>query len=399
MRRLLCAIALCAAGVAAAQPDPGGGSGDPADPGSGDAGGGSAGSGDAGGGSAGSGGAGSGSARIIQLPTDIAAPQVSAAASPTSVRIGGKFAVFVTATYGEGVEVNLREPIDLGAVFEVTRKVSADKRAADGRRVREWELEVIAWELGDLVMPPIAVTYSAFGRAGQVQTNAIRLKITGVLGEEIDDPKALREHAPPTELWRRDWFWLWVTAAAAAAVALLVGLVLWQRSRRRYAVRLVAGAVAAPRRMDLPSERALEKLLEIERSGVLDRDDDRKAGYTEMVEVIREYLAARYRVVITDLTTRELLRRLVQAAPAEECALVETWLERCDIVKYGGLRATRADARTTLDDARALVVTTTPVAAGGARQAAASSEAAIAVPPSAARGDRPDAPGPRTEAP
>jgi hypothetical protein len=346
MRRLLCvASLLCAASVAAAQPDPGGGS---ADPGS---------------------GAGSGSARIIQLPTDLAAPQVSAAASPTVVRLGGKLTVFVQATFGDGVEVNLREPIELGGVFEVTRKLSEDTRTVDGRKVREWQLEVVAWELGDLVMPPIAVTYTAFGRAGQVQTNAIKLKITGVLGDAVDDPKALRDHAPPTELWRRDWFWLWVAAGGAAALGLIIGLYAWRRRRRRRAVRLVAGVVAAPRRMDAPSERALEELLAIEQSGVLDRDDDRKAGYTEMVEVIREYLAARYRVSITDLTTRELLARLSRAAADEERALVETWLERCDIVKYGGLRATRADARATLDDARALVVTTTAIA-GGAKEAA-----------------------------
>jgi len=368
------AIALvCVAGVAAAQP--GGSAGDPtgAGGGSAEADDPAAGSGGAGSGSGGAGsgtGAGSGSGRIIQLPTDIAAPQVSAAASPTTVRIGAKFTVFITATFGDGVEVNIREPIDLGGVFEVTRKVSEDKRAADGRKVREWQLEVIAWELGDLVMPPIAVTYTAFGRAGQVQTNALRLKITGVLGDAVDDPKALRDHAPPTDLLRRDWFWLWIAAGAGAGIGLVAGLLIWRRRRRRR-VRLVAGAVAAPRRMDLPSERALEKLLAIEQSGVLDRDEDRKAGYTAMVEVLREYLAARYRVAISDLTTRELLQRLARAASAEERVLVEAWLERCDIVKYGGLRATRADAKQTLDDARALVVTTSAVAApGGAKEAA-----------------------------
>jgi hypothetical protein len=288
------------------------------------------------------------------------------------VRIGGKFTVFITATFGEGVEVNLREPVDLGAVFEVTRKVSEDKPTSDGRRVREWQLEVIAWELGDLVMPPIAVTYSAFGRPGQVQTNAIKLKITGVLGDAVDDPKALRDHAPPTELLRRDWFWVWIAAGAAAAIGLVTGLLVWRSRRRRRAVRLVAGVVAVPRRMDLPSERALEKLLAIERSGVLDRDEDRKAGYTEMVEVIREYLAARYHLAIADLTTRELLVLLARAADPEACALVETWLERGDIVKYGGLRATSADAKQTLDDGRALVVTTTvvPPAPGGVKEAA-----------------------------
>jgi hypothetical protein len=346
MRALgLVTAVVCAASVAWAQPAPDGGAGsaqaEADDPG------------------AGSAGAGSGSARILQLPTDIAAPQVSAAASPTEVRLGGKLTVFLTATYGEGVEVNIREPIELGAALEVTRKVSEDRRAADGRRVREWQLEVIAWELGDLGVPPIAVTYTAFGRAGQVRSNGLRLRVTGILGEEVDDPKVLRDPAPPTELLRRDWFWLWIAAGGAAAVALVVGFLIWRRRRRRRAVRLVAGAVLAPRRMVGPRARALERLLAIEKSGVLDRDLDRKAGYTEMVEVIREYLAARYRVQIADLTTRELLQQLARGATDEERALVEGWLERCDIVKYGGLRATQDDAGATLDDARALVVATT----------------------------------------
>jgi hypothetical protein len=359
---VLCAVA----GIAAAQPGAAG-SADPGAAGSGAGGGG--GSADPGGGGSADPGAGSGSDRIIQIPTDVAAPQVTAAASPTVVRLGGKLTVFLRATFGDGVEVNIREPIELGGAFEVTRKVSADSRTADGRKVREWQLEVVAWEIGDLVMPPISVTYTVAGRAGQVQTNAIRLKVTGVLGDAVDDPKAIRDHAPPTDLWRRDWFWLWIAGGAAAAVALLAGLLAWRRRRRRRTVRLVAGVVAAPRRMDVPSARAREQLLAIEQSGVLERDAERKDGYTRMVEVIREYLAARYRVVIADLTTRELLRELSRAAPAEARALVESWLERCDIVKYGGLRATREDAGKTLDDARALVVTTTD-AIGRVKEAA-----------------------------
>ncbi|HEX7841797.1 MAG TPA: hypothetical protein VF469_30210, partial [Kofleriaceae bacterium] len=111
--------------------------------------------------------------------------------------------------------------------------------------------------------------------------------------------------------------------------------------------------------IDMTGERALERLLEIERSGVLDRDGERKAGYAGMVEVIRDYLAARYRLAIHDLTSSELLARLGQHAPPGEIELVRGWLEGCDLVKYGGIRATPAEAGKVLDDARALIVTTT----------------------------------------
>ena len=305
-------------------------------------------------------GSGSGSGpRVIQLPTDLNAPQVTAAASPTVVRLGAKFTLFVEATFAGGVVVNLQEPIELGGSFEVVRKLSADTPAADGRTTREWQIEVIAWDLGEVSLPPITVTYTAFGKADQVATNRVKLRVEGVLGDVVDDPKALRGNADPTELLARDWFWLYVAIGATLSIGAIIAIAVTWRRRRMVVVIGVGGDVVVPRAFDSAGERALARLLAIERSGVLDRDDDRKHGYTEMVETIRDYVASRYRVVTADLTSSELLRRLVAIAPAAECGLIETWLEACDIVKYGGLKATAARARQTLDDARGLVVATT----------------------------------------
>ncbi len=308
-------------------------------------------------------GSGSGGPTIIQLPPDVSAPEVSAAASPTEVRLGARFTLFVTAVYGDGVEVNLREPVELGGAFEVRRRVSEDHARADGRHVREWQLDVYAWELGELQVPPIAVTFTVGGKAAQVATNAVPVRVTGVLGE-VDDPKLMRDSAPPVALQSRDWFWIWVSAGVGAALVTLV-LAFWlRRRRRRRVVRLVAATaipvVHAPR-IDMTSERALERLLAIERSGVLDRDADRKTGYAEMVDVIRDYLGARYRVATLDLTTSELMRALAKVAPDDERARIEAWLERCDLVKYGGFRATAEDAASVLVGARALVIATTSV--------------------------------------
>ncbi len=358
-------------------------------------------------GSGSSAGSGSGTGpRIIQVPTDLDAPTVNAAASPTEVRLGGKFTVFVTATFNAGVEVNLREPLDLGPAFEVTRRLSEDKPTGDGRTVREWQLEVIAWELGDLKIPPIAVTYTTMGKADQVATNAINLRVTGVLGDVVDDPKAMRGDAPPTDLLSRDWFLLYVAIGVAVGLGLLFTLIAVVRSRRRR-VQLVGGVFAVPRKFDSASDRALHKLEEIEDSGVLDRDDDRKTGYAEMVEVIREYIGSRYRVATFDLTTIELLKKLAKLASAGEQTMIETWLERCDIVKYGGLKATVADAKKTLEDARALVVTTSqmpvvpkpPVVADAPAEPAKPVVAAKPVDPTKSPWEPPNPPQEAPEAP
>ena len=57
----------------------------------------------------------------------------------------------------------------------------------------------------------------------------------------------------------------------------------------------------------------------------------------------------------------------------QEREMIECWLDRCDVVKYGGLRASAPEAQAVLDDARVLVVTTTQLqeAAKHAAKAAA----------------------------
>ena len=356
MRRgVVIALVAGLAGIAAAQP---GGSADPSATGSGSA-------------------AGSGSAsgpKVIQLPDDLAAPEVNASASPTAMKLGDRFTVFVTAAYGDGVEVNLREPVDLGSGFEIRKKLSEDRMRADGKHVREWQLDVVAWELGELRLPPIAVTFTVNGRAAQVETNLISIRVDGVLGDVVDDPKAMRDAHPPAALTSRDWFWLWIGAGAVTVVVVVIGVMLARRSRRRRTRRLTGGAVAAPRRIDMTSERALERLLAIEAAGVLARDEDRKGGYADMVDVIRDYVGARYRVAAVEQTSSELVRRLRRVAPADELAMIEGWLERCDLVKYGGHRASAGDAQQVLDDARALVVTTSQLRE--AAQARSTQEAA-----------------------
>jgi len=205
------------------------------------------------------------------------------------------------------------------------------------------------------------VTFTVNGKAGQVQTNAANIRVDGVLGDVVDDPKALRDSHGPLSLISRDWFWAWIGSALGSVLVLMVvGIQLQRIKRRKKTVRLTGGFLAMPRRrIDMTGEKALAALAAIKASGVLDRDDDRKQGYTEMVDVIRDYLGARYRVASRDLTSNELVRSLRAVAPDDELALIERWLERCDIVKYGAARVSAATGNTVLDDARALIVTTT----------------------------------------
>lgn len=317
-------------------------------------------------------GSGSGSAAkkkhvLITIPPDVVAPKASASASPSQMRLGQQFTVFVDATFQPGVEVNIEEPVDLGGAFEVRKKVTnPDRTNPDGTRTREWQLAVYAWELGDLEIPEIAVTFTAMGKAGQVATNAVPVKVIGVLGEVVDDPKLVRASSPPIKLISRDWFWAIVIAVAGGLLVALAIYALARKLIKRKNVVLSSGAISVSRRIDMTSERALQRLLHIERSGALADTAKRKLAYDDMVEIIREYLGNRYRVATLDLTALELVRALAQVAPSDEREDITRFLARCELVKYGGLQASEEQARRTLEDARALVVASSTLRSSGA---------------------------------
>ncbi|HEY0253365.1 MAG TPA: hypothetical protein VGC41_17645, partial [Kofleriaceae bacterium] len=349
-------------------------SGSNADPstGSGSAGSGSngAGSGSAGSASGSNGtgsGSGAGSAIIIQLAPEV--PEVSAAASPTELKLGGRFTLFVRATASANVEVNIHEPLDLGGAFEVGKRVSQDRVEPDGRRTREWQIDVRVWEIGDVRIPGITVTYTLLGKAAQTESNTVPLHVTGVLGDS-DDPKLMRESAAPIDLHEKsllarilEWFQdpIHLGIVIGALVGAWVGWRL-RKLRRRRVTRLVGGLVPmamARRKIDMTSERALERLLELEQSGQLADEAKRRGAYADMADVMRDYLGARFGVLTTEMTSSELKKALATKTGEREQTLVDAWLDRADIVKYGNFPATRDEAYATLEGARQLIFSTT----------------------------------------
>ena len=90
---------------------------------------------------------------------------------------------------------------------------------------------------------------------------------------------------------------------------------------------------------------------------MLDRDDDRKAATREMVEVIRDYLGARYRVA----TLRPDVERAARAgsrrlAPEEERRAGRGLARALRPREVRRPARDADDARGVLDDARALIV-------------------------------------------
>ena len=278
------------------------------------------------------------------------APTVSASASSQQVALGQVFYLFVRVVYDAGTQVNLPASLPLGAAFEETGRTDSIEKNQDGSFTRDYEIALQAFEVGDLVIPPIPVTYAAQGRAQEVLTQSVPIAVTGTIGE---GEATLRDIRGPVAVERPDYTLIWVAAVFTGALLLVVAVLMlrsaFRRRRRRVLARLPEALVRSAH------DEALARLAEVEASGALD-DADRKPAYLAMSEIIRAYIGRRWGFSALDLTTEEIRAHLVARPDGVAAAdLVCGWLERSDFVKYARYDASPEEARQALYDARIFI--------------------------------------------
>ena len=284
----------------------------------------------------------------------LARPQVSAAAAPSRVRLGDTLTLFVEVVYDEKVTVNLAATLDLDPYFEETRRSSADERRTDGTRKRTYQVQLRAWELGDLRIPPIQVGYTAGGQQSWVVTNTVPIEVVGSLSD-VDDKTALLGDTPPVGLRSRDW--RGPLAGIAAVVVLVIALVAWRLLKKKPplepAVAFVP-PVAFKMRMTGPAERALAAIDALAQAGTCVSDP--RLGYDELVGIMRTFATEQFGVPILDRTTDELLLSLARMMPRPAHMMARRWFNRCDLVKYAAERPERDRSDLDLAGARDVVI-------------------------------------------
>jgi hypothetical protein len=257
--------------------------------------------------------------------------------------------------FDQRVTVNLPSTLDLGDSFDELRRSSRDEARTDGTRKRVYQLELRVWELGELQLPPIQVGYESGGDRSWVVTNPVPLRVLGMLGD-VDDKTVMVGDTPPVPLRRRDW--RWVIAAAVALTVMVMGFVIWRFRRRTpklVATRAAAMPVRAARvRLSGAAERALAALTALEKAGTLGSES--RAGYEQMVAILRRFWHEQFAVGIRDRTSAELMRVLGRTSmPGAARAASARWLERCDLVKFAKAEPDEAERGADLATARELV--------------------------------------------
>ncbi len=289
--------------------------------------------------------------QIAVVPPPVDAPVASAAASARRVLLGKSFFIIITVVHADGIEVNLPTVLKLGGALEEIRRTSEKRSNPDGSKTREFEVEVIAFSLGESVVAPIDITYTGRGSVGKVRTNPVVFEVLGVIG---DGQGALRDIRPPIDVERRDLTLLYLGVGVMGA---LVGLALLIFVPKLLGRRTMTASRGMQQPLRTAADEALFRFQRIEEQGDLDARD-LKPVYLEMSEILKGYMAKRFGFPASELTTLEIRNELA-ARPQGESAerTIRSWLEAADLVKFANQQASARDARDALDTARRFVRT------------------------------------------
>ena len=200
-----------------------------------------------------------------------------------------------------------------------------------------------AWDVGQqpVVIGNVTVAVADAPADGErpVDLTAIGVFVKSVLPADT----SLHVPKPARPIWEERPFPWWLVALILGLIA--AGVLAWWWWRRRRQL-----PVATP--VD-PYERARRELHRIEAMRLLDAGE--RTRYAALVvEVVRDYLAARYPEAGLSLTSRELLAALRRqpAVPLEQLGRV---LHEADLAKFANWLLTEDRARTLAREAREVI--------------------------------------------
>ena len=277
-----------------------------------------------------------GSAAAQQIPV-----KAGVTAAPDSVRIGDPFRVTVGIRAPRGATIQFPRAMDSAAAVQsldpVVVRTSADTTATE----QYADYRVAAWDVGS---QPIRLAEIL------VRVNGVERRVAvsgGVFVRTVlPADSAQRIPKPPRALFEFSAFPWWLWALIAAAI-IAIGLLLWwwiRRRRRRPKPLIVVD----------PFAHAETEFQRIEALGLIDAGE-RGRYVTLMVEVLRDYLAARYHQASLALTSTEL-HRAVRELPTVPQDRLMRLLTDADLIKFARRPVSSERAREIGREARAIVL-------------------------------------------
>jgi hypothetical protein len=199
------------------------------------------------------------------------------------------------------------------------------------------------YKTGKFSFPPIQLKLkTADGKITVIQTDTVGIEIQSVLTGKDQDLRGLKKQAEIPEPFR--WL-LWSCIALAGIILAAIAWLLWRRNRKR-------PAVLTPEQtrdlLDL-AETDLRNLL----ARGLPQSGMEKEFYVLLSEIVRRILEPGYEIHTAEQTTSEIMQSLAgrNAIETKNPELIESFLLRCDIVKFAKYIPSKSELEAAANDA------------------------------------------------
>ena len=215
-----------------------------------------------------------------------------------------------------------------------------------GRVIERLRVPVQVFDSGFYRLPPFVYLTAT----DSVASNEVDLTVVPVKVGENDAISDYRDISDPSDRsfwdWMPDWlydlWWLWLLLIAAIAAAVFFG--------RKY--RKTGKFISLPEKpQPKPWTVALERLESLKAKNLWENGME-KEYFTQLTDILRDYLYARFGINAMEMTSRQIMQTLAdQADVKEKRSYVRKILDVADFVKFAKVRPLPADNVEAFDNA------------------------------------------------
>jgi hypothetical protein len=233
---------------------------------------------------------------------------------------------------------------------------------SDSGEAAQLRIHVTSFETGTQTLPPMAIAVSSGGRVDSIRTPAYQISVESLLPADTTaiDTMGVRAAMPPIELPQQFRWNVFVGYVLFLSAVAGLAYILYRRWKNAPRLAPVLRKLEPVRPADVV---ALEALDGVVAKGYVERGLY-KPHYTEVMDVLRSYVEARFKIEALDRTSHELVQSLDGGAvDTVHRAHLAGMLDEADLVKFAKFAPDSEAARRLVDEARRWVRETAPAPA------------------------------------
>lgn len=284
-----------------------------------------------------------------ETPATHAPVELKASVDKAVATTGDVITYTVSINHAANVHVEMPDPGASIVGLSVTDTGRSKPVTQGDRIVEERWYKVRADLVGTYVLPAMTLSYSSSDtppKTGTAQTSEIFIEVKSVLPADGETAAQDIRGLKPLRPSPRNWQWLAWVGAASVLLALGAAAYWYKRKKSRDIV------IAPP----LAHEIAFAVLNSLRQTDFTDAQATRMF-YFGISDCLRTYVEARYAFNATDLTSEEILQKLVDITTLSSAhrTKLREFLEHSDQVKFADLKPTQEDIARTYEQALSFV--------------------------------------------